>query len=32
MDRLEEDFRSGRINKDEYLKRNDQISKGSIIY
>jgi uncharacterized membrane protein len=32
MDMLEEDFRTGRINKEEYLKRKDQISKGSIIY
>ena len=32
MDMLEEDFKSGRIDKEEYLKRKEQISKGSIIY
>lgn len=32
MDMLEDDFRSGRISKEEYLKRKEQISKGSIIY
>jgi len=32
MDMLEEDFKSGRISKEEYLKRKEQISKGSIIY
>lgn len=32
MDMLEEDFRTGRINKEEYLKSKDQNSKGSIIY
>lgn len=32
MDRLEEDFKAGRIDKEEYLKRKEQISKGSIIY
>ncbi|HHO48235.1 MAG TPA: hypothetical protein ENN06_07255 [Desulfobacteraceae bacterium] len=32
MDRLEEDFKAGRIDREEYLKRKEQISKGSIIY
>ena len=32
MDMLEEDFRAGRISKEEYLKRKEQISKGSVIY
>jgi hypothetical protein len=32
MDRLEEDFKAGRIDREEYIKRKEQISKGSIIY
>lgn len=32
MDKLEEDFKAGRIDREEYLKRKEQISKGSIIY
>ncbi len=32
MKRLEDDFESGRISKDEYLKRKKQISQGSLIY
>lgn len=32
MDRLEEDFKAGRIDREEYTKRKEQISKGSIIY
>jgi hypothetical protein len=32
MDRLEEDFKAGRIDREEYLKRKEQISQGSIIY
>ena len=32
MDRLEEDFKAGRINKEEYLKRKEDIKNGSIIY
>lgn len=32
MDMLEEDFGTGHINKEEYLKRKNQISMGSIIY
>ena len=32
LDRLEEDLAAGRITKEEYDIRRDQISKGSIIY
>lgn len=32
MKRLEDDFKAGRISKEEYLKRKDQISQGSLIY
>lgn len=32
MKRLEEDFKAGRISKEEYLKRKEQISEGSLIY
>ncbi len=32
MDRLEDDFRSGKINRKEYDVRKRQIEKGSIIY
>ena len=32
MDRLEEDFKAGRINKEEYLKRKEDIKNGSLIY
>jgi hypothetical protein len=32
MTRLEDDFRAGRISKEEYLKRKDQIAQGSLIY
>jgi hypothetical protein len=32
MDRLDEDYRSGRINREEYEDRKQQIQKGSIIY
>lgn len=32
MKRLEEDFKAGRISKEEYLKRKEQISQGSLIY
>ncbi|HZD39618.1 MAG TPA: hypothetical protein VE131_02785 [Terriglobales bacterium] len=32
MDKLEEDYRSGRISREEYLDRKRQIEKGSIIY
>jgi len=32
MDRLEEDFRSGRIDRREYQSRKAQIEKGSVIY
>ena len=32
MDRLEEDFKAGRITKEEYLKRKEDIKNGSIIY
>ena len=32
IDRLEDDFRSGRIGRDEYRDRKRQIERGSIIY
>jgi hypothetical protein len=32
MDRLDDDLRAGRINRDEYNDRKQQIEKGSIIY
>jgi len=32
MKRLEEDFKAGRISKEEYLRRKEQISQGSLIY
>lgn len=32
MDTLEEDYRSGRIDRKEYESRKEQIEKGSIIY
>lgn len=32
LDRLEEDFQAGKINRDEYLERKKQIHEGSIIY
>jgi hypothetical protein len=32
MDRLDEDFEAGRIDKEEYLERKRQIEEGSIIY
>lgn len=32
MDRLEDDYRSERINRREYDRRKDQIERGSIIY
>ena len=32
MDRLEEDFKAGRITKEEYLKRKEDLKNGSIIY
>ncbi len=32
MDQLEEDYRSGKITKEEYEIRKDQIRKGSIFY
>jgi hypothetical protein len=32
MDRLENDYRSGRINREEYEERKQQIERGSIIY
>jgi hypothetical protein len=32
LDKLEEDFKAGKINRDEYLKRKKQIEGGSIIY
>ena len=32
MDRLDDDLRSGRIERREYEQRKEQIEKGSIIY
>lgn len=32
MDRLEQDLREGKITKEEYEVRKEQISRGSIIY
>ena len=32
MDRLEDDYRAGRISRDEYQDRKQQIEHGSIIY
>ncbi|MGH7826281.1 MAG: hypothetical protein ACREQ7_14045 [Candidatus Binatia bacterium] len=32
MDRLDDDLRAGRINRDEYNDRKRQIEKGSLIY
>lgn len=32
MDLLEEDFKAGKIDEDEYNKRKDQIGRGSLIY
>ena len=32
MDKLESDYKSGRISREEYLDRKKQIQSGSIIY
>jgi hypothetical protein len=32
MDRLEDDYRSERISRQEYERRKSQIEKGSIVY
>lgn len=32
MDRLDEDYKAGKITKEEYDIRKDQIKKGSLIY
>jgi hypothetical protein len=32
MDRLEDDYRSGRINREEYEDRRRQIEAGSVVY
>lgn len=32
MDRLEDDFKAGRIDREEYLKRKEDIESGSLIY
>lgn len=32
MDELEKDFERGNISRDEYLRRKEEIRKGSIIY
>lgn len=32
MDRLEDDYRAGRMNREEYQDRKQQIERGSLIY
>lgn len=32
MDRLEDDFKAGRIDREEYLKRKEDIESGSLVY
>ncbi len=32
MDQLDQDFESGTISREEYLRRKEEIRKGSIIY
>lgn len=32
MDRLEDDFRRGRVSREEYQERKRQIERGSVIY
>ena len=32
MDKLDEDYKAGKITKQEYETRKDQIKKGSLIY
>ncbi|HUD00340.1 MAG TPA: hypothetical protein VMR88_17745 [Candidatus Polarisedimenticolaceae bacterium] len=32
MDKLEDDFRAGRIGREEYQDRKSQIERGSLIY
>ena len=32
MDRLEDDFRRGRISREEYQDRKRQIERGSVVY
>ncbi|MGH7826283.1 MAG: hypothetical protein ACREQ7_14055 [Candidatus Binatia bacterium] len=32
MDRLEDDLRSGRISREEYRDRKQQIERGSVVY
>jgi osmotically-inducible protein OsmY len=32
MDQLEADYKAGRIDKDEYFRRKQQIESGSLIY
>ena len=32
MDRLEDDYRAGRINREEYQDRKQQIERGSLVY
>lgn len=32
LEKLEDDYRSGRIGREEYLDRKQQIKRGSIIY
>jgi hypothetical protein len=32
MDRLEDDYKAGRITKEEYEIRKDQIERGSVVY
>jgi hypothetical protein len=32
MDRLEDDYKAGRMNREEYQDRKQQIERGSLIY
>lgn len=32
LDRLDDDFRAGRLTRDEYLARKRELEKGSVIY
>lgn len=32
MDQLEDDYKAGRITREEYLDRKNQIERGSLIY
>ncbi|SDX92224.1 hypothetical protein [Nitrosomonas sp. Nm33] len=32
LDKLAEDFKAGKITREEYLKQKEQIEKGSLVY